>query len=141
VPAPAEYAPAVKRVPSDPVLALLGRQAASGLWEEAGKDPVATTAAALVALLRLGVTTDHAVHGALVKKAIEALVEWVTAHPQTDLKSLELALGVAWLLTSGRRTRKSIEERAKAHGALATLGQTFGNEPAVRAHVDKIATA
>src|SRR5205085_2446500 len=62
---------AVQREPSDPILALLSTQAASGLWEEAGKDPIESTATTLVALLRLGVTAAHPVHGAQVKKAVE----------------------------------------------------------------------
>src|SRR5262249_41585309 len=48
----------------DPILDVLGRQAASGLWEEPGKDALLVTASALVTLLRLGVTGAHSVYGA-----------------------------------------------------------------------------
>lgn len=124
------------RKESDSVLALLSRQDASGLWEEAGRDPVEATALALLALLRLGLSTSHPVHGAQVKKAVDALLDHLattTAPPRVR----ELALGVAWLLASGRRTRRAVEDAARGSGSdLAALTATFGSEPAVRARVD-----
>jgi hypothetical protein len=118
---------------ADPILALLSRQAASGLWEEPGKDPIETTAAVLVALLRLGVTAAHAVHGALVKKAVEALLERFTQAAPKDPRIVQLALGAAWLLATGRRTKKQIEEAAQKHGAMV------GDEQTVRAEVERLA--
>jgi Ca-activated chloride channel homolog len=119
--------------PSDPILALLSKQAASGLWEEVGKDPIETTAATLVALLRLGVTAAHAVHGALIKKAVEALLERFTQSRPKDARLVQLALGVAWLTVTGRRTKKQIEDEATACGAK------LGDEKTVRAEVERLA--
>lgn len=117
----------------DPVLAILARQAASGLWEEPGKDPIEATAAALVALLRLGLTSAHAVHGAQIKKAVEAILERFATAPPKDARIVQLALGVAWLVASGRRTRGQIEAAAVANGAK------LGDETSVRAEVERLA--
>jgi Ca-activated chloride channel family protein len=119
--------------PSDPILALLSKQAASGLWETAGKDPIETTAVTLVALLKLGVTAAHAVHGAQVKKAVEALLERFAATPPKDARIAQLALGVAWLMATGRRTKKQIEDTAQACGAK------LDDETRVRAEVERLA--
>jgi Ca-activated chloride channel homolog len=127
---------------TDPVLAILGRQTASGLWEEPGRDAVVVTVDALLALLRLGLTTSHAVYGAQLKKAVDALLERLG---ESTTPALELALGVAWLVASGRRTRQTIEVTARARGSaelvalIATLRS--GDEPAVRAHVDRLSPA
>ena len=125
--------------PSEPELDLLERQSASGLWEEEGRDPVEATALALLALLRYGLTTAHPVHGAQLRKAVNALLErLVTTSPPARIR--ELALGVAWLLASGRRTRRAIEDATRGGGSdLAALAATFGDEPAVRARVDLLA--
>lgn len=117
----------------DPVLAILGRQAASGLWEEPGKDPIEATAAALVALLRLGLTSAHPIHGAQIKKAIEAVLERFAAAPPKDARIVQLVLGVAWLVASGRRTRGQIEAVAAASGAK------LEGESAVRAEIERLA--
>jgi len=137
VPASMEEAPhLVKGAPADPQLALLSRQAASGLWEEDGRDPIEATALALLALLRLGLSTSHPVHGAQLKKAVEALLAHL-ASASSGARVRELALGVAWLLASGRRTRRTIEDATRGGGNdLAALAATFGDEPAVRARVD-----
>lgn len=128
-----EAAAPMRAEPSDPILALLSRQAASGLWEEPAKDPIETTATALVALLRLGVTAGHAVHGAQIKKAVEALLERFTEAKPKDARIVQLALGVAWLVATGRRTKKQIEDAANAFGAK------LGDEPTVRAEVERLA--
>ncbi|MBX3225068.1 MAG: VWA domain-containing protein, partial [Labilithrix sp.] len=120
----------------DPVLAVLARQAATGLWEEPGRDAVSATVDALLALLRLGLSTAHAVHGAQIKKAVDALLAHLATATVTG-RVRELALGVAWLMASGRRTRHAIEDAARVGGAdLAALAATLGDEPAVRARVD-----
>jgi Ca-activated chloride channel family protein len=126
----------------DPVLAILGRQAASGLWEVPGREPVEVTTEALVTLLRLGLSTTHMIYSAQLKKAVDALLERLSAEPSIGARVRELALGVAWLLASGRRTRHAIEDAARGGGQdLATLAAALGNEPAVRARVDLLAPA
>ncbi|MCP3136066.1 VIT domain-containing protein [Pyxidicoccus xibeiensis] len=122
------------------VEALLGRQLANGLWDGpgAGPEPVRqarATALALLELLRQGVTSSHPLHGAQVKKAVEALLSLaasLTGEPQVA----ELALGVAWLTAAGPRTRGRIEQAAKP---LAGLNGRLGNEVALRQHVDALA--
>ena len=119
----------------DPILEILERQTASGLWEEAGRDAVDATAEALVALVRLGLTTAHPVYGAQLKKAVDALLDRLASSPA---EARELALGVAWLVASGRRTRQAIEALARGASDLAALAATLGEEAAVRAHVDRL---
>src|SRR5262249_38049916 len=61
--------------PSDPVIEILARQGASGLWDAPGEStPLRATLDALLSLLRANVTTAHPVHGAQIKKAISALL-------------------------------------------------------------------
>ena len=120
---------------------LLEQQLASGLWagSGAGAEPVRqarATALALLELLRQGITSTHAIHGAQVKKAVEALLALVpqlTAAPEVA----ELALGVAWLVAAGPRTRAKITQAAQP---LAGLSARLENEAALRQHVDSLAT-
>ncbi|MCY1017210.1 VIT domain-containing protein [Pyxidicoccus sp. MSG2] len=122
------------------VEALLGRQLANGLWDGAGAGPepvrqARATALALLELLREGITSSHPLHGAQVKKAVEALLSLaasLTGEPQVA----ELALGVAWLAAAGPRTRGRIEQAAKP---LSGLSGRMGNEVALRQHVDALA--
>lgn len=123
------------------VLSLLARQGASGLWEEPGRDVIAVTAQALLALLRLGVSAGHPVYGAQIKKATDALLAYVQSTRGSSSAAAELALGVAWLVSTGRRTRGAIEDAARASATCANLSSMFGSEPLVRAHVDKLASA
>lgn len=123
------------------VNALLARQLASGLWEGtgAGPEPVRqarATAMALLELLRQGITSSHALHGAQVKKAVEALL--TLAHSLTGAPEVaELALGVAWLVAAGPRTRGRIAQAAQP---LSGLSPHLGNEVALRQHVDALAS-
>ena len=120
----------------DPVLAILARQSASGLWEEPHRDPVELTVEAMLALVRLGLSSRHMIHGGQIKKAVDALLARLAANRATDVKLRELALGVTWLLASGPRTRADIEAAARG----SALAVAFGSEPAVRAHVERLAT-
>jgi len=130
--------------PYDPVVAVLNRQLASGLWDSAGSNDkehvrhVRATAAALLALLRAGVTTTHALHGGQVEKAVQALLtlsgELTAHHPRVA----ELALGVAWLVTTGRRTRAAIEARVAADQTFAALHSLLSDEQKVRTYVEQI---
>ncbi|MCP3102166.1 VWA domain-containing protein [Myxococcus sp. K15C18031901] len=124
------------------VEALLARQLANGLWDapkDQGPEPVRqarATALALLELLREGITSSHALHGAQVKKAVEALLTLASQLSSTP-DVAELALGIAWLVAAGPRTRGRIEQAAKP---LAGLNGRLGNEVALRQHVDTLAT-
>ncbi|MFL5345316.1 MAG: VIT domain-containing protein [Hyalangium sp.] len=135
--APAERKPAE----GTDITALLSRQLASGLWEGSGTGPepvrqARATALALLELLRQGITSNHPLHGAQVKKAVDALVSLVaglTGVPEVA----ELALGVAWLVAAGPRTRGKIAQAAQP---LAGLSACIGDEAKLRQHVDTLAT-
>lgn len=119
---------------------LLSRQLANGLWDGTGEGSESVrqaraTALALLTLLREGITSSHPLHGAQVKKAVEALLS-LAASLSGDAQVAELALGVAWLAAAGPRTRGRIEQAAKP---LAGLGGKLGNEVALREHVDTLA--
>jgi Ca-activated chloride channel family protein len=90
--------------------------------------------------LRLGLSTSHPVHGGQLRKAVDALLEHVEAA-RVEPRLLELALGIAWLLASGRRTRERIENRTNGSADLSALASALGDEPAVRAHVDRLSPA
>jgi Ca-activated chloride channel family protein len=120
--------------------ALLSRQLASGLWDGAGTGPepvrqARATALALLELLRQGITSNHPLHGAQVKKAVEALLSLgsgLTGVPEVA----ELALGVAWLVAAGPRTRGRIVQAAQP---LSGLAACMGDEVKLRQHVDTLA--
>jgi Ca-activated chloride channel family protein len=125
---------------TDGGVGLLEKQLASGLWAGTGPgaEPVRqarATALALLELLRQGITSSHALHGAQVKKAVEALLALV---PQLGGAPdvAELALGVAWLVAAGPRTRGRIAQAAQP---IAGLSSRLENEVALRQHVDALA--
>jgi Ca-activated chloride channel family protein len=119
----------------DPIVAILGRQLASGLWDEPGalgndtNDGRSTraTARALLELNDLGVDANHALHGGLVKKAVQALLAIV---PRLAAAEAELAVAVCWLVSLGGRTRKAAEALA-----VASLKPLFGDEQALRQRI------
>jgi Ca-activated chloride channel family protein len=123
----------------DPLTSLLERQSASGMWEERGRDPFEVTVHALLALVRFGVTSSHPVHGALTKKAVEAVLDALTAAPSLDPKLAELALAALWLLSTGRRTRVAIKDEASRRPGLVALVALFGHDDDVRTYVERIA--
>ncbi|WNG23546.1 VWA domain-containing protein [Cystobacter fuscus] len=120
---------------------LLGQQLASGLWAGTGpgSEPVRqarATALALLELLRQGITSGHALHGGQVKKAVEALLALMPSLGQAP-EVAELALGVAWLVSAGPRTRGRISQAARP---LAGLSARLEDEGKLRQHVDTLAT-
>lgn len=134
---PAEQAPAHGADATE----LLSQQLASGLWAGTGSGPepvrqARATALALLELLRQGITSNHPLHGAQVKKAVEALLSLaagLTGVPEVA----ELALGVAWLVAAGPRTRGKIAQAAQP---LPGLSACMGDEAKLRQHVDTLAT-
>lgn len=114
--------------------ALFGRQLASGLWDDAslGADGDArrlrATVAVLRALLAQGVDTAHALYGAQVRKALEAVVAVVAAVGAREKELAERALGLAWLLATGARTKSAVEGAVTAAG-FTELGARL-KEPA-----------
>jgi len=130
----------------DPVVALLSRQLASGMWDDpqaGGPEEVRrvrATARALVELFRLGITTAHATYGAQVKKAVEALVEKAVAVAAQEPRVAELALAIAWLTAAGPRTRGAIERLVQGTASLGGLAGRL-DEAALRADLDRLATA
>lgn len=122
---------------------LLGRQLASGLWDEPGFADAAeaevprllrATALALLSLDHDQVTTAHRLHGVQVRKAIKALLELVKRSGTQDGALVELALIAAWLCATGPRTRGEI---AAAAGGLAASPWLSG-EGATRRRVEEL---
>jgi Ca-activated chloride channel family protein len=97
------------------------------------------TGLALLELLRAGVTTNHALHGTQVKKAVEALVKLAVKVAVQDTAVAEFALGVAWLVATARRMRGELKTLIAGHTALSALRAHLGDERAVRAYVDRLA--
>ncbi|MBX3186919.1 MAG: VWA domain-containing protein [Labilithrix sp.] len=124
---------ALESTPIDPAVAILERQSASGLWS----DEVDATIEALLALFREGLSTAHAVHGAQIRKGVEALVAAIEARP-IDVKIAERGLAVAWLLATGRRTKAAIEEAARRRADLGALSAAFSSSTS-RAAVERAA--
>ena len=123
--------------------ALLDRQLASGLWDEpghSGEDELRSlraTMRALTQLLREGITTTHPMYGTQVRKAVEAIMARAVTLATSDPKLARLALGLAWLLASGRRTRTQIESAAGSNAAFGELRSRLGDEPRLREYVEQ----
>ncbi len=132
-----EAAPMMKE-PIDELGALFGRQLASGLWDDAtlGAEGelrrLRATAKVLKTLVEQGVDTTHPLYGVPLRKALEAVVAAVATLATEDRAACERALGAAWLLAMGPRTRAAIEA-AIASGAYPTLGPMVGDAAKVRA--------
>lgn len=117
---------------------IMSRQLASGLFSEADdRTAVRETALALWKLVQQHVNTTHAMYGTPVKKAVEALLERVKRLGAADQSLAAFALGVAWLIATGRRTRSDIE--AVASGNPKCAGQ-LADEAATRSWVTSIAS-
>jgi Ca-activated chloride channel family protein len=139
-----EIAPAA---PVDPLVRLLTQQLASGLWD----DPTSSdhedvrcaraTSRALLTLLQAGVSTHHPRCGTQVRKAVEALITLVRQLATRAPQVAELALGVAWLVASGQRTRRKIETIVAGHPAYNTLRSHLGNAHTVRLYVEQLAVS
>ncbi|MHA7627801.1 VIT domain-containing protein [Corallococcus sp. M7] len=126
---------------TEDVGSLLGRQLANGLWAGTGEGPepvrqARATARVLLVLLREGITSSHPLHGAQVKKAVDALLALASQLGQAP-DVAELALGVAWLVAAGPRTRGRIEQAAKP---LPGLDGRLGDMAALRQHMETLAT-
>lgn len=120
--------------------ALLASQGASGLWDASTDEAtIRRTTEVLLALFRDGIGAEHPIYGPQVKKAVLALlalVDRVTAGPAV----VEIALGVAWLAGSGRRTRRAVEDAVRRRAPeLAVLAAALGDEAALRRRVDQLA--
>jgi Ca-activated chloride channel family protein len=124
----------------DAVRARLAQQRASGLWDEPGasddESRLRATARALLDLLRAGITAAHALHGAPVKKAVEALVPLAVTVAARDARLAEFALAVAWLV-SGRRARRDVQAAVGGCAPVAALGTRFADEGALRVFVEQ----
>ncbi|RYZ36984.1 MAG: VWA domain-containing protein [Myxococcaceae bacterium] len=134
-------AEAASGLAAEDVGGLLGQQLANGLWAGTGEGPEAVrqaraTARVLLVLLREGITSNHPLHGAQVKKAVDALLALAPQLTQAP-DVAELALGVAWLVAAGHRTRGRIEQAAKP---LPGLDGRLADADALRQHVETLAT-
>jgi Ca-activated chloride channel family protein len=115
--------------PADAIAGLLQAQLASGLWG-AGDDVelcARATARALVQLLRAGVGAAHPIHGAQVKKAIQAARK-LAARLDAEPGLRELLLAAAWLLAESRRLRDELARDL-----------AVADEPILRRRVDELA--
>ena len=105
----------VRKESVDELGAVFGRQLASGLWDDAalGADNdlrrLRATARVLRLLVERGVDTTHGLYGVPLRKALEAVVTAAAALAAQDAATCERALGAAWLLAMGPRTRAAIE--------------------------------
>jgi len=134
-----EAAPMMERG-GDELGALFGRQLASGLWDDAtlGAESelrrLRATAKVLKTLVERGVDTTHGLYGVPLRKALEAVVAAAAALSSQDPAACERALGAAWLLAMGPRTRAAVEA-AITGGVYPALAAMLGDAPRVRAWV------
>ncbi|MET0384477.1 MAG: VIT domain-containing protein [Polyangiales bacterium] len=133
------------RGPSDPAYALLSKQLASGLWLDETTDHsrgsdgsddalLRGTIHHLIELLRLGVDSGHVLYGALVRKTLTTLVPLAAARVSDHGALAAQALGLAWLMATGRRTRAEIRQVIADAGLRALEGQ-LADEAKLRAQL------
>lgn len=127
-----------KRKASDDPAEIMGRQLASGLWSDGNdRDAVEQTARALWSLYTASISSAHPMYGTPIKKAVDALLERVRRLSATDEKLAAFALGVAWLIATGRRTRGEIEATARG---MAACADKLSDELETRRWVESLAS-
>jgi Ca-activated chloride channel family protein len=114
-PAPPAFAasPAFAPAPA----ALFARQLADGLWQDDRADDeghVAATERALAACAAQGIDSAHAVYGAQVKKAVEALCALARGPHAAPVAALRTALEAALRVASGRRLLAEVKAAIQA---------------------------
>ena len=92
------------------------------------------TTRALIELLRLRVDAGHAQYGPQIRKAVGGLMPLAAALAHEHPALSERALGVAWLATTGRRTRQAIRKVIQDHG-LTALAARLSDDVALRSDV------
>ena len=118
----------------DPVLAILARQSASGLWEEPHRDPVELTVEVMLSRSCGSGSRAATIHGGRIRRrSMRSSPGWrPTARP-------------TWLRGS-RSASPGSSQAGRGHAPTSGGGQgsalavAFGSEPAVRAHVERLAT-
>jgi Ca-activated chloride channel family protein len=119
---------------------LFARQLASGLWDDAsgGADAelrqLGATVRVLVRLVTEGVDAAHPLYGAPLRKAIDAVITLARDCAGRDPARSELALGAAWLLATGPRTRSALRVVIDA-GPFAVVAAKRQNTDELRAWV------
>ncbi len=127
---------------ADPALgATFARQLASGLWEGEGGGDVAALMATARALARAfadGVDAAHAIYGAQVKKAIDAILALAPrlAGDASAERAVNAALLAAYLVASGRRQKESL--RTLVRGSFAAITAELDSPDAARAKLAEL---
>lgn len=104
----------------DPLTSLFARQLAGGLWEgdrEGDEGRAAATERALAACAAQGIDSAHAVYGAQVKKAVEALCALARGEQGVAAATLRAALTTALRVASGRRLLAEVKAAIEALAA------------------------
>ena len=140
-PAEMEDIDSILSSPGDDLATIFGEQLASGLWDGAGTDStdlrqLRATTKVLARLVRDGIDTSHAVYGAQIRKAVEALAQLVVRLDASHAAAIEEALCAAWLVARGQRTRATL--LAAAGGYPAIVGR-LGDEAALRSAIEQMA--
>ncbi|MCK6529885.1 hypothetical protein L6R50_20770 [Myxococcota bacterium] len=126
----------------DPALAVLSGLGADGLWGGEGDDgspearALRASARALLRLRDLGLDTAHPLHGALLRKAVEAVVRLARRAHDREPRLAEAALAAAWGVATGARTRGTVEAAIRALPGTDLAGR-LGDAPAVRARAEE----
>jgi Ca-activated chloride channel family protein len=111
--------------PAEDIGAVFARQLASGLWEDADasdKGRMMVTTMCLVRCVREGIDTSHAVYGAQLTKAVEALsavVEPLAAKGEVDAALITHALLAMAAVSTGKRARARLAAIASAAASPA----------------------
>ena len=118
---------------------LLAIQRADGLWYDHGRaQDLAHRAESTLTNLKIlwdeGVHAGHPVHGAQLKKTMEALAALLKALLPTDPALAERVAAALWLM-GGRRVRLTTAVTIRNTPAFAALAALLPDERAVRARL------
>ncbi|HRI67209.1 MAG TPA: VIT and VWA domain-containing protein [Polyangium sp.] len=146
-PAPKVAAPAVDAPAVNDLGSVFARQLASGLWESrdgSDKGYLLATTAVLERCVREGIDTSHAVYGAQVIKAVDALCPLVekNALAGTDDNEVIRSLLVMAAVSTGKRARTRLEALAKAakNEAVKSIAAHLANQEAAQKRLANSAT-
>ena len=135
-------APSPPSAAPDSIAAWFQSQGADGAWsapdDTSDLGSLRATTKVLLACIRAGIDTAHAVYGHQLKKAVEATCVLADTLASKDPRAGVSALLAAFVVASGARARARVSAVVHDNGALGAYAESFTSVAAARAKLDEL---